>query len=352
MAVALPKSQSRINLLRRWLRRWFLVLQERWSDLLPKLLPRPRRLRVLTGPQRLLALAPPLLQPPLSQVSLSPPVETIDAEAAVAEGGKAEAVEGNAEPNPPRMATVTTKQVSVVPMASLAEIVPEPEPVLQPELAFAEMEEDVDSPAMLEQAPDLHLRLLEAMLFASAEPVDEKLLAKRLGEGVAVRPLLEALKRRYVGRGVNLMKLGSGWAFRTAPDLAPYLRVEEDRRKKLSRPAIETLAIIAYHQPVTRAEIESIRGVATSKGTLDLLMEAGWIKPGRRRETPGRPLTWISTENFLDHFGLESLRDLPGVEDLRAAGLLDARPVLAALPGGPGNSLPGRGPESDEPDES
>jgi segregation and condensation protein B len=179
------------------------------------------------------------------------------------------------------------------------------------------------------------LRVLEALLFAAAEPVDEAGLAARLGgDADVVRGLLDELAGRYAGRGVELVRMERRWAFRTAPDLAPYLRLQEDVQRKLSRAAVETLAIIAYHQPVTRAEIESIRGVATSKGTLDLLMENAWIKPGRRRETPGRPLTWLTTDHFLDHFGLASLRDLPGVEDLRAAGLLDARPVLAALQGG------------------
>ncbi len=190
------------------------------------------------------------------------------------------------------------------------------------------------------------LRLLEALLFASAEPLDEETLAERLGPGADVAALLEALRGHYAPRGVNLLRTGAGWSFRTAADLAPLLRQEEEVSKKLSRAAIETLAIIAYHQPVTRAEIEAIRGVATSKGTLDILMENGWIRPGRRRETPGRPLTWITTDHFLDHFGLESLRDLPGVEDLRAAGLLDSRPVLLGIAGG-GAEEPAAGPAAD-----
>lgn len=176
------------------------------------------------------------------------------------------------------------------------------------------------------------VRLLEAILFASADPVTEEALQARIGP-MPVRPLLLQLENLYRHRGVNLVASGGRWAFRTAPDLGDQLRTEVEVTAKLSRAAVETLAIVAYHQPVTRAEIEAIRGVATSKGTLDILMEAGWIRPGRRRETPGRPLTWVTTPHFLDHFGLESLRDLPGVDDLRAAGLLDKSTPLPTLPG-------------------
>jgi segregation and condensation protein B len=173
------------------------------------------------------------------------------------------------------------------------------------------------------------LRMIEALLFASAEPVGEAALARRVGPDAPM--LVDELRRHYAPRGVNLVRVGGGWAFRTAPDLADALKVEEEVARKLSRAAVETLAIIAYHQPVTRAEIEQIRGVATSKGTLDILMEQGWVRPGRRRETPGRPLTWITTDRFLDHFGLETLKELPGIEELRAAGLLDSRPVLYGM---------------------
>jgi segregation and condensation protein B len=178
------------------------------------------------------------------------------------------------------------------------------------------------------------LRLLEALIFASAEPLDERTLGERLGNGVDIVRLLAELKQDYAGRGIDLVSTAGRWSFRTAPDLAEKLRVDAEVQRKLSRATVETLAIIAYHQPVTRAEIESIRGVATSKGTLDILMEAGWVRPGKRRESPGRPLTWITTDGFLDHFGLESLRDLPNLEDLKASGLLDSRPVLTSIQGG------------------
>ena len=180
------------------------------------------------------------------------------------------------------------------------------------------------------------LRLLEALIFASAEPLDERTLADRLGNGVDIVRLLAELKQDYAGRGIDLVSTAGRWSFRTASDLAEKLRVDAEVQRKLSRATVETLAIIAYHQPVTRAEIESIRGVATSKGTLDILMEAGWVRPGKRRESPGRPLTWITTDGFLDHCGLESLRDLPNLEDLKASGLLDSRPVLTSIQGGVG----------------
>ncbi|MEM7446302.1 MAG: SMC-Scp complex subunit ScpB [Pseudomonadota bacterium] len=177
-------------------------------------------------------------------------------------------------------------------------------------------------------------RLVEALLFASAEPLEEAVLRDRLPEDADLQAILADLTEAYRNRGVVLMKVANGWAFRTAPDLAPYLRLERPSPRKLSRVALETLAIIAYHQPVTRTEIEGIRGVATSKGTLDMLMEAEWIRPGRRRQTPGRPLTWVTTKGFLDHFGLASVDELPGVEELKATGLLDSRPAIATLPGG------------------
>ncbi|MGE5503006.1 MAG: SMC-Scp complex subunit ScpB [Actinomycetota bacterium] len=175
-----------------------------------------------------------------------------------------------------------------------------------------------------------HLRLVEALLFASDKPLDERAIAERLPEGVDAAAVLAELESHYAARGVNLVRREGKWAFRTAPDLAEAMRIETTEQRRLSRAAIETLAIIAYHQPVTRAEIEEIRGVALSKGTLDTLFAAGWVRPRGRRRTPGRPLTWATTDGFLDHFGLESLDDLPGVAELKASGLLDARPAADA----------------------
>lgn len=175
-----------------------------------------------------------------------------------------------------------------------------------------------------------HLRIAEALLFASAEPMTERVLANRLPDGADVKGLLKELRETYAERGVNLVRGGSSWAFRTAPDLSDFLNKEVEVARRLSRAAVETLAIIAYHQPVTRAEIEEIRGVSISKGTIDVLLEEEWIKPRGRRQTPGRPLQWGTTDVFLDHFGLETTRDLPGLGELKAAGLLDASPAINA----------------------
>jgi segregation and condensation protein B len=172
------------------------------------------------------------------------------------------------------------------------------------------------------------LRLVEALLFAAAEPLDEKALAQRLPEGVDIQSLIAELAEHYAPRGVNVVRLAGGWTLRTAPDLGSRLDLQQKVARKLSRAAIETLAIVAYHQPVTRAEIEEIRGVVISKGTLDTLMETGWIEPKGRRETPGRPVTWVTTNAFLFYFGLADIRELPGVEELRAAGLVGPRPVV------------------------
>lgn len=177
------------------------------------------------------------------------------------------------------------------------------------------------------------MRIAEAMLFAAAEPLSEKEIGKRMPNGAAVRTVLDALKGDYASRGVNLMRAGDKWMFRTAADLAWLLVSDEGEAKKLSRAALETLAIVAYHQPVTRAEIEDIRGVAVSKGTLDLLLETGWVRLRGRRRAPGRPVTYGTTEAFLIHFGLESISDLPGLEELKGAGLFDGHlPQDFAMP--------------------
>jgi segregation and condensation protein B len=172
------------------------------------------------------------------------------------------------------------------------------------------------------------LRIVEALLFASAAPLTIPAIATRLPPEADIPELLETLRAQYANRGVNLFKTGETYVLRTAPDLGSSLRIEGTETRRLSRAAVETLAIIAYHQPVTRAEIEEIRGVALSKGTLDTLFEAGWVKPRGRKKVPGRPVMWVTTPSFLDHFGLENTEDLPGVEELKASGLLDARPMM------------------------
>lgn len=171
------------------------------------------------------------------------------------------------------------------------------------------------------------LRLVEALLFAASGPLAEETMSRHLDEPVDVFGLLRELAEEYAGRGVNLVRLAGGWAFRTAPDLSTKLRIERPVSRKLSRAAVESLAVIAYHQPVTRAEIEEIRGVALGKGTIDALMEAGWVRPKGRRAAPGRPLLWVTTPEFLVHFGLDSLSELPGLDELQAAGLLDLSPI-------------------------
>jgi segregation and condensation protein B len=190
-----------------------------------------------------------------------------------------------------------------------------------------------DEPDNIAQTRAEELRLLEAMLFASAEPLDEKSLAARLPQGIDVHAALVRLQEEYAARGVNLVRIGGKWTFRTANDLSWLLSKETVETRKLSRAAIETLAIIAYHQPVTRAEIEELRGVSTSKGSVDVLLETGWIRPRGRRKSPGRPLSYGTSEAFLSHFGLDAVGDLPGLEELKGAGMLDGR-----LP--PGFSVP------------
>src|SRR5215471_12558651 len=169
------------------------------------------------------------------------------------------------------------------------------------------------------------LRLLEALLFAAGEPLDEAMLARRLPNDINVRAALAQLRDEYATRGVNLVKVGKKWTFRTATDLSWLLTKQIVETRKLSRAAVETLAIIAYHQPVTRAEIEEIRGVTAAAGTLDVLLKTGWIRPRGRRKAPGRPITYGTNENFLSHFGLEALSDLPGIDELKGSGLLDGQ---------------------------
>jgi len=200
------------------------------------------------------------------------------------------------------------------------------------ELSAEPVETPVEAAAVAAAVTDVvspdhaqHLRLLEALVFAGTQALDEKELADRLPNDADVSRLLADLSEMYAHRGVNLMKVAGGYAFRTAPDLSEKLKIERPVTRKLSRAAIETLAIIAYHQPVTRAEIEQVRGVGLSKGTLDLLFEQNWIKPMGRRRAPGKPVTWGTTDFFLEHFGLPSLEDLPGHEEMKAAGLLDPR---------------------------
>lgn len=200
-------------------------------------------------------------------------------------------------------------------------------------------------------SPD-YLRMAEAILFAATEPLREADIAARLPEDADVALLLKELVQQYEHRGVNLVKRGGAWLFQTAPDLAFLMRKEVDESKRLSRAAVETLAIVAYHQPVSRADIEDIRGVSLSKGTLDLLMEAGWVKPVGRREVPGRPVVYGTTAEFLAHFGLEAIKDLPGIEELKAAGLLEPIDVQLAQamtqPAKPAAAEPGEAEDADD----
>lgn len=195
------------------------------------------------------------------------------------------------------------------------------------------------------EVTERNLRVLEALLFASREPLAPDQMVSFLGQGADIANLLAMLSERYAARGVNLVQRGDKWAFRTAEDLGFLLRREETETRVLSRPALETLSIIAYHQPATRAEIDEVRGVETGRGTLDILMEAGWVRMRGRRRSPGRPVTYGTTDAFLDHFGLESLADLPGLEELKGAGLLSGRlPADMQIP------LPFDGPLRDDED--
>jgi segregation and condensation protein B len=184
---------------------------------------------------------------------------------------------------------------------------------------FPNADSDTTDPAILGEA----MRIAEAMLFAASEPLEEDEIARRMPDGMAVGEVLARLKQDYAARGVNLVRVGRKWLFRTAADLGWLLSKEVVEPRRLSRAALETLAIVAYHQPVTRAEIEDIRGVAISKGTMDVLIETGWVRLRGRRRGPGRPLTYGTTEAFLLHFGLEAIGDLPGLEELKGAGLLE-----------------------------
>ena len=199
-------------------------------------------------------------------------------------------------------------------------------PEMPPEVAEQVAEQDADRARRMSE----DLRVLEALLFAMSEPVTERAIAERLGPGADVPGLLEELRAVYKGRGVELLQANGRWSFRTAPDVTDRLRLEKLVPRKLSRAAIETLAIIAYHQPVTRAEIEEIRGVIVSSGTVDILLEEGWIKPRGRKQVPGRPVMWGTSNAFLDHFGLESIQHLPGIDELKAAGLLDSKRGVSA----------------------
>ena len=205
------------------------------------------------------------------------------------------------------------------------------------------MTEDEKFTESLFEAPKIaeQERMVEAILFASSDPVTVKEIIGRLPHGCEPEKALKNLKEKYKSRGINLVKVGDCWALRTASDLSFLMQKETVEVRKLSRAAVETLAIIAYHQPVTRAEIEEIRGVSVSRGTIDLLMELDWIKIGRRRTSPGRPVTFAITQNFLDHFGLESARDLPGLKELKSAGLLESPPP-------PGSPTPEENLEGDD----
>ncbi|WP_430448266.1 SMC-Scp complex subunit ScpB [Rhodophyticola sp.] len=215
---------------------------------------------------------------------------------------------------------------------------------------------ETDTEESLFQAPPLaeQERMVEALLFASSEPMSTREMEARMPHGCDAAEALVLLRRRYEGRGVTVTRVGDAWAIRTAADLGFLMSRETVETRKLSRAAVETLAIIAYHQPVTRAEIEEIRGVSVSRGTVDQLIEMEWVRFGRRKMTPGRPVTYVVTQGFLDHFGLESARDLPGLKELRSAGLLDSRPPPGLMPGPGGEddlSELDDGPDNDGQDE-
>jgi len=249
------------------------------------------------------------------------------AEAGAAEAGAAEAGAG-AESEAGAVAAAASVAAETGAAETGGDTVPAPLPAeAAPDAPATDPEADqAAAPAIDPQ----HLRLAEALLFASAEPVGEAALARHLPEGADLGAILAALQALYAGRGVELVAMGERWQFRTAPDLAPVLARTIEQPRRLSRAAVETLAVIAYHQPVTRAEIEEIRGVAVGQGTIDILFEADFIRPRGRRQTPGKPVTWGTSEQFLTHFGLGSLNELPNLAELKAAGLLDKRPAVTA----------------------
>ena len=244
-------------------------------------------------------------------------------------------------------------------MAEVAqEFIDEPDAAMVEEMAgeavSVDAEESVSGDTeLVKQDISDEIRIVEALLFAATEPVSTDFLAERLPEGTDIGGILEDIKFLYVGRGVNLARVAGKWSLRTAEDLSPHLRIERKVSRKPSRAAVESLAIISYHQPVTRSEVEEIRGVSVSKGSFDVLLEAGWIKPVGRRRTPGRPTTWGTTPAFLEEFGLDSLADLPGLDELKASGLLDTRPAGTII-GDTGESYDDAeaegAPEEDEPE--
>lgn len=244
-------------------------------------------------------------------------------------------------------------------MAEVAqEFIDEPDAAMVEEMAgeavSVDAEESVSGDTeLVKQDISDEIRIVEALLFAATEPVSTDFLAERLPEGTDIGGLLEDIKFLYEGRGVNLARVAGKWSLRTAEDLSPHLRIERKVSRKPSRAAVESLAIISYHQPVTRSEVEEIRGVSVSKGSFDVLLEAGWIKPVGRRRTPGRPTTWGTTPAFLEEFGLDSLADLPGLDELKASGLLDTRPAGTII-GETGemydDAEPEGAPEEDEPE--
>ena len=244
-------------------------------------------------------------------------------------------------------------------MAEVAqEFIDEPDAAMVEEMAGEAVSVDVEESVsgdteLVKQDISDELRIVEALLFAATEPVSTDFLAERLPKGTDIGGILEDIKFLYVGRGVNLARVAGKWSLRTAEDLSPHLRIERKVSRKPSRAAVESLAIISYHQPVTRSEVEEIRGVSVSKGSFDVLLEAGWIKPVGRRRTPGRPTTWGTTPAFLEEFGLDSLADLPGLDELKASGLLDTRPAGTII-GETGemydDAEPEGAPEEDEPE--